>query len=351
MDLPETYIPGFHDEKSVRKMSYRKLGNTDIHVSMISLGTGGFSYFYGDFDIEECKKTVHQAIINGINFIDTGPWYGHGVAEEILGKCLEGIPRKAYYLATKVGRYEKNPKLMFDFSSKKTLESIDASLRRLKLSYVDILQVHDIEFAPNMEIILTETLPTIADIIESGKARYIGITGYPVSTLVECIEKSPIPISTVLSYCRLTMIDGTLKDFISVLKKNGVGIINAAANSMGLLSNFGPQDWHPASQEIKNICSQARDLCKQNDVELGKLAVYYSLQQKGPDTVLIGMNTRKLLQYNLNVLNGLTSQEKEIYDKVLKMFGELSVIHWEKVELEQYWQTLRGERNSTGFFK
>lgn len=56
-------------------------------------------------------------------------------------QCLEGIPRKAYYLATKIGRYEKDPKLMFDFSAKKTKESIDVTLKRLKLEYVDVLQV------------------------------------------------------------------------------------------------------------------------------------------------------------------------------------------------------------------
>ncbi|KAG5872413.1 hypothetical protein JTB14_013658 [Gonioctena quinquepunctata] len=352
MSLPETYVPGFHDETAVRKMKYNKLGTTDMNVSELSLGTGGFSYFYGEFDISECKKTVHEAIRNGINFIDSAPWYGHGVAEEILGKCLEGIPRKAYYLATKVGRYEKDPKLMFDFSAKKTKESIDASLKRLGLDYVDVLQVHDIEFSPSMETILNETLPTVAEIVKEGKARYIGITGYPVATLLECIEQSTTQIHTILSYCRLTMIDDSLKSFIPKLKSRNIGIINGAANSMGLLSNFGPQEWHPACQEIKDICSKVRELCKENNVELGKLAVYYSLQQDGPETVLVGMNSTKLLEYNLNVLiNGLTPLEQEVYEKVLKIFENITVKHWENFELENYWKLMKGGESLAGFFK
>ncbi|XP_074036955.1 uncharacterized protein isoform X2 [Leptinotarsa decemlineata] len=286
MDLPETYVPGFHYENAVRRMKYNKLGDTGINVSEISLGTAGFCYFYGNYDIEECRKTVHEAIKNGINFIDTGPWYGHGVAEEILGKCLKGVPRKAYYIGTKVGRYEKDPELMFDFSMKKTKESIDISLKKLGIDYVDILQIHDIEFAPSLDFIFNETLPAVVDIVRAGKARFIGITGYPVSTLLEFIQKSSVQIHTILSYCRLTMIDDTLKSFIPELEEN--------------------------------------------DIELGKLAVYYSLQQEGPATVLVGMNSMKLLECNLDVvLNGLSERERDVYEKVLKIFAKLTTKHWE----------------------
>ncbi|XP_072401192.1 uncharacterized protein [Diabrotica undecimpunctata] len=350
MALPETFVPGFHDEAAVRKMQYTKLGNTDMHVSKLSLGTGGFSYFYGDYDIEECKKTVHEAIKRGINYIDTGPWYGHGTSEEILGKCLEGIPRKAYYLATKIGRYEQDPKLMFNFSAQKTRESINTSLKRLKVDYVDVLQVHDVEFAPSMDTILNETLPTVEELKKEGKTRYIGLTGYPVSTLSEVIEKSKISIDMILSYTRLTMIDDTLRSFIPTLQSKHVGIVNAAANSMGLLSNFGPQNWHPASEHIKDICTEARNLCKKNDVELGKLAIYYSLQEKGTETVLVGMNTPKLVDINLEVVyNGLTPIEQDIYQQVLKIFEKLTERHWENVELQNYWKIMKGE-GSAGFF-
>ncbi|XP_050307122.1 uncharacterized protein LOC126743899 [Anthonomus grandis grandis] len=332
--LPETFVKGFHDANVIKKMPYLPLGDTNMLVSKLSLGTGGFSYFYGDYNIEECKKTVYEAIKSGINFIDTGPWYGHGESESILGMCLEGIPRSAYYLATKVGRYEKERSKMFNFSAERTRKSIDESLARLKLDYVDLLQVHDIEFAPTLTQVLTETLPTVQEIVKAGKAKHIGITGYPVSTLKECIEKSTVPIETVLSYCRSSMIDNSLKEFVPFFKENKIGIINAAVNSMGLLTNKGPQNWHPASEEVKQTCKKAGEFCKAHNVELGKLAVYHGLRDPYTDTVLVGMNTRELLKYNLDVLyDGLTEKEGEVYDEVKKILQALpEQTHWEGVE-------------------
>lgn len=117
-------------------------------------------------------------------------------------------------MATKVGRYEADLKKRFDFSAKKTKESIELSLKRMKLNYVDLLQVHDVEFAPSIDVILNETLPTVAEIVQSGKAKHIGITGYPVSVLAEIVQKSTVKIETILSYTRLTLIDHTLVDFL-----------------------------------------------------------------------------------------------------------------------------------------
>ncbi|KAF7282329.1 uncharacterized protein LOC143202702 [Rhynchophorus ferrugineus] len=339
MSLPETFVNGFHDEKEVRRMTYNPLGNTGINVSKISLGTGGFSYFYGDYDIDECKKTVHEAIKRGVNFIDTAAWYGHGESEKILGLCLEGIPRQAYYLGTKCCRYEKDPKCMFNFSAERTRKSINESLSRLKLDYVDIIQCHDIEFAPNLDIVINETLPTLQEICRSGKANHIGITGYPLSVLKECVEKSKVPIDTILTYCRSSMIDNTLDNYTEFFKSRKMGIIQAAVHAMGLLTNDGPQTWHPAVDHIKQVCSQAREYCKSENIELGKLALYHALQhQQAGDTILIGIKTRTLLNYNLDVLfNGLSPEEHEAYQEVKKILQKLPPqSHWENVELEQY---------------
>ncbi|ENN75135.1 L-galactose dehydrogenase isoform X2 [Dendroctonus ponderosae] len=336
MSLPETYVHGFHDEALVREMPWHPLGNTGMQVSRIALGAGGFSYFYGDYDIEECKRTIYEAIKNGVNFIDTAPWYGHGESEKVLGQCLQGIPREAYYVATKVGRYEKEVAKMFDFSVERTRRSINESLERLKLNYVDLLQVHDVEFAPSMDVVLNETLPTVKEIVNSGKAEHIGITGYPVGVLKECIEKSKVPIETVLSYCRSTMIDYTLNEYLPFFKSKGIGVINAAVNSMGLLTNNGPPGWHPATDSIKDVCKEASDYCKDRDVELGKLAVYHGLNNS--DVVLIGMNNRKLLEYNLDVLkNGINEKEQKVYDDVLQILAKLPAnSQWENVELERF---------------
>ncbi|KAK9879810.1 hypothetical protein WA026_006869 [Henosepilachna vigintioctopunctata] len=337
MTLPCTFTPGFHRENEIAKIKYNVLGSTGLQVSNLSLGTGGFSYFYGEYSLEECKLVVEEALKSGINYIDTGPWYGHGVSEQILGKCLKNIPRSAYYIATKVGRYEADPKRMFDFSAEKTRKSVENSLKVLGVDYIDIMQVHDVEFAPSLDIVLNETLPTLQEFVKEGKIRYIGVTGYPNSVLKEVIEKSN-KINCVLSYTRLTMIDQSLKQFIPFYKSKNVGIINASVHGMGLLTNSGPPAWHPAPESLKIICANAAKFCKENDVELGRLAVYFALQEEGPSTILCGTNTRDLLRKNVDVVkNGLNAKELKIYGEVReRFFNNLQNTHWEGIELEKF---------------
>lgn len=193
-------------------------------------------------------------------------------------QILQGVPRKAYYIATKVGRYEKEVKKQFDFTASKTRQSIQDSLRRLKLDYVDVLQIHDIEFAPSLDLVINETIPTVQQIVQSGKARFMGVTGYPLKPLADCIETSPLKLDMVLSYARLTMFDDTLNQFLPLFKvlnrtlqvqlnnsikfqKHNLGIVNAAVNGLGLLTNLGERQWHVATTLIKQTCAEARNLC------------------------------------------------------------------------------------------
>ncbi|XP_017783133.1 PREDICTED: L-galactose dehydrogenase-like [Nicrophorus vespilloides] len=335
-DFPETYICDFHDENAVKRMAYSPLGKTGINVSKLSLGTGGFSQLYGGFDLEECKKTVRGALKSGINYIDTAPWYGQGTSEETLGKCLDGIPRKAYYIATKIGRYELDPKLMFDFSPEKTRGSLELSLKRLGLDYVDIIQVHDIEFAPSLEYLIDNTLPVLEEFVKQGKARFIGITGYPVIELAKLFEKSRVKIDSVLSYSRMSLFDDSLENALEMFE--GVGIVNAAYLAMGLLTNGGPQPWHPAGSAIKDACLKARNYCKENDVELAKLAMHYVYSKKSIHTHLVGMNTVDLLKSNLDTFyNGLNGKEKKVLEHIMQnIFLDLKEKHWEGVEIKKY---------------
>jgi aryl-alcohol dehydrogenase-like predicted oxidoreductase len=86
-------------------------------------------------------QVIELAVRSGINLIDTAPWYGHGKSETVLGKGLANIPRSSYYLTTKVGRYLPDPTEMFDFRAERVIRSVDESLQRLGLDYVDVIQV------------------------------------------------------------------------------------------------------------------------------------------------------------------------------------------------------------------
>lgn len=94
-----------------------------------------------DLDEQDAIRTIQKAIKNGINYIDTAPYYGQGKSERIIGEALKGIPRAAYYIATKVGRYEIDLSKQFDYTVKKTRESVTKSLGLLGIDYVDVIQV------------------------------------------------------------------------------------------------------------------------------------------------------------------------------------------------------------------
>lgn len=342
-ELPPTYIKGFHYENSVRSMEYRLLGKTGFYASKLSLGTSCLGDFYNKIDVVEATKVLSEGIKHGINVIDTAPWYGQGKAECLLGKTLSSIPRKAYFLCTKVGRYEKDKSKMFDFSAKKTLESVNLSLDRLNVSYIDLVQVHDIEFAPNPEIVLNETLVTLDKLRASKKIRFIGITGYPLEEIKHVLSKSKIKIDTVLSYCHSCLHDHTLNNYIDFFKEKEVGIISASPMSMGLLTDNGPPEWHPAGKEVKETCAKAAEFCKAKGVNISKLAMHYSLSLSNIDTTLVSTDKLEYLYSNLEINKGvLTELESETLSYILEhFFKPLKVKSWEGVELENYRASLK----------
>ncbi|XP_044728835.1 L-galactose dehydrogenase-like [Chrysoperla carnea] len=341
-DLPPTFVQGFHDEEAVRKMKYTPLGDTGLIVSQIGIGGAGFTNLYGKYNEDEVIATIHTALKSGINYIDTAPFYGNGSSEEILGKALKTVPREAYYIATKVARYvvtnpDKSVGVKFDYTAKSTLESVDQSLKLLGMNAVDIIQIHDIGFSENLDIVLNECLPTLEEVVKKGKARFIGVTDYSLSTLKECIQRSKVKISSILNYARFTLTDDALSEYLEFFKKRNVGVINGAVHQMGMLTNFGPQPWHPAHEKTKQICKQAGDYCKTHGVELGQLALYHALtKQPGPAVHLIGLNNRNILKFNLDIVhNSLSDKHLEILKDINQKFlSKVEHRNWEGVEKE-----------------
>ena len=155
-------------------MKYRPLGRTGLEVSVLGFGGSSLGNAFREIDDSEGIRTVHVAVDNGINLIDTAPYYGLTKAETVLGKALREIPREKYLLATKVARYGYKEK-DFDFSAERVTRSVDESLARLGVDYVDFIQIHDMEFG-SIEQIITETIPALREVQAAGKARFVGIT-------------------------------------------------------------------------------------------------------------------------------------------------------------------------------
>ena len=159
-------------------MERRTLGRTGIEVSVLGFGAAPLGLEYGELDEAEGARAVRRAVELGVDFFDTAPYYGRTLSEERLGRALEGI-RQEVVLATKCCRYDKRD---FDFTAERVARSIDESLGRLRTDYVDLFQIHDVEFGSE-DAVVEETIPALRAIQESGKARAVGITGLPVEML------------------------------------------------------------------------------------------------------------------------------------------------------------------------
>lgn len=295
-----------------------------MFVSKLSIGGGTLcNGIYGDLDFDEAKRTVHEAFKRGINYIDTAPHYGQfvGESETIVGKILKDVPRQAYYIATKTCRYGKTFGNQFDFSYERTMASIDESLGRLGLEYIDLYQLHDVEFADNIDEVINGAFRACLELKKLGKIRAIGINGYPLNVLKEGIIKGDGKFDTILTYARYLMTDDSLLEYLPFFEERKLGVINAALTGCGLLTNRPPPIWHSASNELKTIVAEASKICRENNVELGKLSIHHCLNipSNGIATFLVGMEKMEYLDYNMSAyLDGLTAKETEIYELLMK---------------------------------
>lgn len=311
---------------------------------MSSVGVGGCVVGGGIYadkgELEEVCQSIETAIRSGLNYVDTSPFYGEGRSEQVLGLALRRVPRHTYYIATKVGRYGSSWETAFDFSPSRILAEFEESLRRLQLHSVDVIQIHDFEFSMDPARMALETLPVLESIVRSGKARYIGITGYPLQDFHEVLDRTETKVDTVLTYARNLMVCNTLQDHLPYFHSKHLGIINGSPTAMGLFTNTGPQPWHPACQELKDIVSKARSLCISRGVELGKLSVWHNINNPDIHITLLGFGNLTVLKLNMDVvLHGLTTTEEEVYRELLDtVFSSVppSLCSWESVEIEQY---------------
>lgn len=301
-------------------MQYRTLGRTDLRVSIIGFGASPLGDVFGTTDPSEGVRAVHLAIDGGINFFDVSPYYGLTLAEERLGKALEGR-RQEVILATKCGRYGA---AQFDFSAQRVRESIDESLKRLRTDYVDLLQAHDVEFGDTDQVI-HETIPEMRRLQKEGKARYIGITGYPLKTLKKIAEATPV--DTILSYCRYNLlIDDMDTDLTPFAERHGIGVINASALHMGVLTTRGAPSWHPAPAPIHQAAQQAGDFCRSQNAELSDLALRFSFDYPRAASTLVGMSKVEHVRRNLHLFG--TPADAELVRQVKAIFAPVSNVVW-----------------------
>ncbi len=303
-------------------MIYRPLGQTGLEVSILGFGASPLGAEFGPIDPEEGRRAVLAAIDLGVNYFDVAPYYGRTLAETRLGEFLKG-KRQDIILATKVGRYDAN---FFDFSAERVVRSVDESLKRLQTDWIDVIQIHDIEYGDRSQII-HETIPALQRLKESGKVRFVGVTGYPLLQFVDILQQQSV--DTVLSYCRYDLFDTSLADVLTpVVREKNVGLINAAPLHMRLLTNTGAPPWHPAPMRVQAMGEQVADFCQRQGVDIASLALQFALDYPDVATTIVGMCREEEVQMNVAAVGN--PPDPEILAAVQKMIAPVANVVWQE---------------------
>lgn len=172
-------------------MEYTNIPNLDHPASRIGLGTWAMGgSLWGDSNEQDSINTIHHALDQGINFIDTAPGYGFGHSEEVIGKAIKQYGKRDHViLATKCGLNLKEETNVYrDSRPQSILAEIEASLKRLQVDYIDLYQVH----WPDLHTPQAETAAVLKKLLDQGKIRAIGVSNYSLEQIEEFAKIAPI---------------------------------------------------------------------------------------------------------------------------------------------------------------
>jgi aryl-alcohol dehydrogenase-like predicted oxidoreductase len=289
-------------------MEERKLGTQGLEVSAIGLGCMGMSAFYGDpADEGEAIATIHRALDIGVNMLDTAESYGPHRNEKLLGKALAGRRDEAI-VATKFGVYlEADDNRFLDGSPERVREAIDGSLQRLGLDHVDLYYQHRID----PEVPTEETVGAMAELVEAGKVRYLGLSEASPETIRTANEVHPITaLQTEYSIWERSL----EAEILPTLRELGIGLVAYSPLGRGFLSGRfdSPEELddddfrkvaHPRTsgenlEQNRRIVAKLGEIAEERGTTKAQLALAWVLAQ-GDDVVPIpGTKRRGYLEQN-----------------------------------------------------
>lgn len=307
-------------------MEYRKIGRTGMKVSALSFGASSLGSVFRETKEREAVAAVHTAVEGGMNFIDVSPYYGHYKAETVLGKALREIQRDKYYLSTKVGRYGQDGVNTWDYSARRATESVYESMERLGVDHIDLINVHDIEFA-DLHQVVDETLPALVALREKGVVGHVGITDLQLENLQWVIDHvAPGTVESILNFCHFTLNDDKLLDYLDYFEQRGIGVINASPLSMGLLSRRGVPAWHPAPKSLVDACRRAVEYCDAKGYPIEKLAMQYSVSEPRIATTLFSSANSENVAKNIVFVS--EQPDWELIGEVKRIIGDQQRVSW-----------------------
>jgi aryl-alcohol dehydrogenase-like predicted oxidoreductase len=313
-------------------MDFRNLGRSGLKVSSLCLGTMTFGSGFmgiGVVDQRGADDIVRAALDAGVNFFDTADVYSRGQSEELLGRALKtsGVPRQSVVVATKVrgtmsdaandGTGDMNNR---GLGRKHVLEGIDASLRRLRMDYVDLYQIHGVD--PHTPI--EETLEALNDVVRAGKALYVGcsnLAAWQVEKALGISERRGwAKFVSVQAYYSLVARDLEV-DVLPMSREEGLGVLTwsplaggyvsgkyrAGSPEVGRRNHF---DFPQVSPRAEEALAVLEDVARERGVSMARVALAWLRQQPGVTSVIVGVRDTTQLADDLGAADlQLTHEE------------------------------------------
>ncbi|MCH5227437.1 MAG: aldo/keto reductase [Muribaculaceae bacterium] len=318
------------------KMPYRRCGKSGLLLPAISLGLW---HNFGAVDtLENSMKKIHYAFDNGITHFDLANNYGppYGSAEETFGMIMNKSLRPyrdEIIISTKAGHDMWDGPYGEWGSRKHLISSIDQSLKRMNLDYVDIFYSH--RFDPNTP--LEETLQALTDIVRSGKALYVGISKYPTEEAnfaYNYLKENKTPCLIYQGKYNIFDREPSQDGILEGCENNGVGFIAFSPLAQGLLTNRYlngiPEDSRigrggylkkeSLTEETLNKINQLNDLATQRGQSLAQMAIAWLLKDNRVTSVIVGASSVDQLSDNLNSLKNLDFSPEEL-EKINQICG------------------------------
>jgi aryl-alcohol dehydrogenase-like predicted oxidoreductase len=289
-------------------MEQRKLGTSGLTVSVIGLGCMGMSEFYGTADEAESIATIHHALDQGINFIDTADMYGPFRNEELVGKAIRGR-RNTVVLATKFGILRTNDAGYRGINGRPEYvrQACDASLRRLKVEHIDLYYQHRVD--PKVPI--EDTVGAMSDLVKAGKIRFIGLSEAGAKTVRRAQRIHPIG-ALQTEYSLFTR--DPEGEVLPTVRELGIGFVPYSPLGRGFLTGrfkkiddlasndyrrFTPRFQDENFNKNVKLVERIEEIAKAKGITPGQLALAWVLAQAPFIVPIPGTTCRKHLNENI----------------------------------------------------
>lgn len=266
-----------------------ELGNRGIMVSRMGFGSAPIGNSKNVSDAQAIE-TVHYALEQGITLFDTAPLYGAGRAEELLGRALDGVPRSQFVLSTKIGRVldESTRTLTFDYSRDGVMRSLESSLKRLRLDYVDLLLIHDPD--NHADAALEEAYPTLDELRSQGVIRAVGSGMNQWQVLTRFAKEANFDCFLLAG--RYTLLEQTSLEFLELCRSKGIGILLGGVFNSGILAMGAVQgatyNYAPAPPAIMEKTAAIAAICAAHGVALNAAAIQFAQAHPAISSLVIG---------------------------------------------------------------